>query len=193
MFGGTRHEKTSLPHPAWHLAMKCMDVPAKGIATKSGWFSPADLMSPEDLYMFQYLTSLTTGLHFWRETSGFLLPPPSRNIPLKMLCFIRNAVSKCKMKKENENKAEKNHFLSFCKWGEEGRQGISSNLKRFNIFRNSCQQKTSFLQLLKNAQFSVKNPFWHCVAAWLPSSGLLCAGPSTWARQTWSSFNPRMG
>lgn len=40
-----------------------------------------------------------------------------------------------------KTKAENNNFLFFYKWGEEGRQGINSNLKRFNIFGNSCQQK----------------------------------------------------
>lgn len=145
MFGGTRHEKASLPHSAWCIATKHMDVSTKGTAIESWRFFPTDLNVPRG-YIHSN-TSCTRAL--WQRASIF-------QVKLLFFCFLphpETPLSKCcaslemqsenaKWKKKIKTKAEKSHFLFFCKWGQEGRQEINSNLKSFNIFRNSCQQKT---------------------------------------------------
>lgn len=84
-----------------------------------------------------YQTSLT--MVFQVKPLFFcILPHPET--PLSKCCvWLEMQPENAGWKKKIKTKTGKNHLL-FCKQGEEGRQGINTNLKTSNIFRNSCQQ-----------------------------------------------------
>lgn len=142
MFGGTGQEKASLPHSAWHISKEHRDISIKGIATESGCFFPTDLKSPDEVGIFQYNSSRMC-FHLPNGTPGiFVFPSPFRNIPFKMLSFIRNAVWKCRMEKSKLKQKQKNNLFPFSKWREEqhtGRAGGDSGTR--TIGSQQCNPK----------------------------------------------------